>query len=475
MQRARAFLLATSVVSLTACGEDPQALPPVSYIVVTPADVLIAPADTVKFEAVAIGLTGEPLDVALTYEVDDRSVGLVDTTGLFVATREGVATVSASEPGGVRGLAVVEVAAVTSLTPEHAAFGGVVTVTGAGFGASSELRFGGVPGRIRHVAPDGRAIEAWAPWDARSGAATVRLQDGREVEAPTPFFLTGGGDDALEPNSFDVGTPIDVPFENPYLATRLTSMDHYTFTLFAPTPLTVRVIDREDVNNWRLRVVVQLTRATGDEEFVGVSPAYAFERDARQDAVIARTTLGPGSYRLRVFIGPSNIAVDRRYEIIVDTVADFVFPPDPMEPDDVPLEAPQVEMPFAGTFTLENPWTTDYYALDVTEQSQVHVSAGLGRDAGVFLIDGDLSVTWQLSNGTRSSTFRGVIAPFGSHSFSCTLEPGRYYVGVVDNSGTAGPYDLSIEAEPTTLTFLNCRTQAPGAPELEALRARAVP
>ena len=56
MQRARAFLLAMSAASLIACGEDPQALPAVSHIVVTPTDVLMAPADTVRFEAVAMGL-----------------------------------------------------------------------------------------------------------------------------------------------------------------------------------------------------------------------------------------------------------------------------------------------------------------------------------------------------------------------------------------------------------------------------------
>ena len=45
-------------------------------------------------------------------------------------------------------------------------------------------------------------------------------------------------------------------------------------------------------------------------------------------------------------------------------------------------------------------------------------------------------------------------------------------MGILDNSGTAGPYDLTIEAEPTELTFLDCRTPTLGVGEAEGLRAR---
>ncbi len=455
-----------------ACGDDGPVLPPVSYVAVTPSDTLVAPGDTVRIEATPFGLGGEPVQVPLTYRVDASTVGVVDTTGVFVALGEGTATVTVTEVGGVRGFSILRVVPVTRVSPQHASFGAVVTLEGWRFDPSSEVLFGGVAGRLRTVAADGRSLESWVPWDAESGVVSVVLQDGRQVDAPSPFFLTGGGDDALEPNSFDEAAPIDVPFENPYLASRLTSMDHYELTLAEPTALTVRVSDREATGTWQQRLVVQLNRASGVEEFVGVAPAFAFERNERQDAVIARTSLDAGTYRLRIFVGPSTHAVDRRYELNVDTVADFELPPDPAEPDDAPLEAPLVELPLSGRFTLENPWTTDYYAIDVIERSRVHVMAGLGRSAGVFLIDGMESVTWQLSNGVRSPTYRGVIAPFGAHSFSCTLEPGRYFVGVLDNSGTAGPYDLTIEMEPTDLTFLDCQTPTLGIGDAEALRAR---
>jgi hypothetical protein len=422
-----------------------------------------------------MGLDGAPVAVAVVYSVDDRPVGLIDSTGTFVANKEGEARITAAEPGGVVGRARVTVGPVTSLAPAHTSFGGVVTVEGAGFGPQSRIRFGAVSGRIRHASPDGRTLEAWVPWDAESGLATITLQDGREVVSPTPFFLTGGNDDALEPNDQANPVEIAVPFENPYLASRLTSLDHYTFTLFAPTPLSVRVSDRNELNTWPLRLTVQLNRTAGVQEFVGVAPVFAFDRNERQDGVIGRASLGPGTYALRVFVAPGSNVVDRRYEIHVDTVADYQLPPDEAEPDDAPPEAPLITTPFSGRFALENPWAVDYYALDLRERSRVFVEAAFPGGLGVFLIDGEQSVTWQVSNGVRSDTFHGSLGPFGFHAFDCTLEPGRYYVGVLDNSGSAGPYDLSIDVRPTQLTYLNCETLRPGAPSSDGFHARGAP
>ena len=348
-----AALLATAVAG--ACGDEGALFPAVSHVAVTPSDTLVAPGDTVRLTATAFGLGGEPVQVPLTYAVDRATVGVVDTAGVFVAVGEGSATVTVTEVGGVRGFSVLQVVPITRLSPRHAPFGAVVTVEGWRLGPSSEVRFGGVAGRLRGVAADGRSLESWVPWDAESGPVSVLLEDGRAVDAPSPFFLTGGGDDALEPNSLDEAAPIDVPFENPYLATRLTSMDHYELALEAPTALTVRVSDREPTGTWQQRLVVQLNQASGVEEFLGIAPAFAFERNERQDAVIARTSLDAGAYRLRIFVAPSALAVDRRYEISVDTVADFQLPPDAAEPDDAPLEAPLAELPLSGRFTLDTP------------------------------------------------------------------------------------------------------------------------
>lgn len=460
---------------LPACGEESELLPRVSYVEVEPVSVLLAPGDSVRFVARVLDLAGEPVDVPFAWEVEDRSVGLVDSLGWFRARGEGKTRVSVTEIGGVVGFGRATVAAITEMTPRHSAFGGVVTLRGAGFGPGSTVRFGSREGRVQERSADGRTIRAWVPWEADNGPLAVRLADGRVVETLEAFFLTGGGDDALEPNGFDDPTAVPVPFTNPYLAARLTSMDVYRLTLLEPTALTVRVRDRESVNDWQRRLVLQLTREAGVEEFVGVAPAWAFARDERQDAVIARGRVGPGNFELSVFIGPSPLAVDRRYEIEIDTVAEFTLPPDPAEPDDAPFEASTFEAPIRGRFALENPWTADYYAFDVTTRSRVHVEARVPGSAGVFLIDGPESVTWQLANGVRSSTYRGVIAPFGLHGFSCTLDPGRYYVGILENSGNAVEYELEVQVEPTTLEFLNCRTPTLGLGQADGLRAWGTP
>lgn len=460
---------------LPACGDEAPTLPRVSYIEVIPSDTLLAPGDSVRIRATPQGLDGEPVEVPLTWDVDDRSVGLVDSLGMFTAHGEGRVRVSVMEVGGVRSFAAVTVAPITALTPRNSAFGGVVTIRGAGFGPTSSVSFGTRPGRVRDVAEDGRTLSAWVPWEADNGTVSVRLADGRVVDAPDPFYLTGGADDALEPNGLGSPIQVGVPFANPYLAVRLTSMDVYRLTLLEPTALTVRVGDREAVNDWSRRLVMQLTREGGAGEFVGVAPAWAYARDERQDAVISRSRLGPGNFDLFVFIGPSNVAVDRRYEISVDTVTESVLPLDAAEPDDAPFEAPTVQAPFTGRFALENPWTTDYYGLDVTTRSSVRIEANVPGSAGVFLIDGEESVTWQISNGVRSETYRGVIAPFGLHSFMCTVDPGRYYVGILENSGNAVYYDISVTVEPTTSTFLNCKTPTLGVGDDGLLNARGVP
>ncbi len=460
---------------IAACLDDPTILPPVSYIQLSPHDTLIAPADTIRFAATPIGLDGEPVQVPLTYQVDDPRVGVVDSVGVFVATGEGWATVTVTEIGGVRALSTVNVGPIAAFSPANSAFGGVVTLEGAGFGPTSRVEFGATPGQVREVSADGRTLSAWVPWDAENGPINVGLADGRRVPTPAPFFLTGGADDALEPNDIDVPTAIEFPFRNPYLAARLTSMDTYRLTVLEPTALTVRVSDREAVNDWQRRLVVQLSRDAGVGEFVGLAPVWAFARDERQDGVISRTQLEPGTFRLFVFIGPSNLAVDRRYELSVEPVADFALVLDAAEPDDAPFEAPTIETPFQGSFALENPWSTDYYGLDVTTRSRVHVQATVPGSAGVFLIDGEESVTWQLANGVRSETYRGVIAPFGQHSFECTVEPGRYYIGILENSGNAVEYDLQIDAEPTASEFFNCQTPTLGAGPADGLRTRGVP
>ena len=67
-----------------------------------------------------------------------------------------------------------------------------------------------------------------------------------------------------------------------------------------------------------------------------------------------------GSNEIRVFVAPGNGAVDRRYEITLDTVPTVAVEADRYEPNDWPLEAPLIELPFVDSMSIENPWAVDY-------------------------------------------------------------------------------------------------------------------
>ena len=120
-----AFL--TPVLVLAGCGDDGPVLPRVALLQVEPNDTLVAPLDTVRLLATPLGLDGAPVAVPLTWQVEDATVGSVDSLGSFVARGEGETMVTAGEPGGVIGRSRVRVAPVSGLAPAHSAFGGTVT------------------------------------------------------------------------------------------------------------------------------------------------------------------------------------------------------------------------------------------------------------------------------------------------------------------------------------------------------------
>ena len=68
-----------------------------------------------------------------------------------------------------------------------------------------------------------------------------------------------------------------------------------------------------------------------------------------------------------------------------------------------------------------------------------------------------------MSNGVRPLVWRGVIAPFGELELDCTELAGEYRIGVLENGGLTGRYELEVTAEPFEGGFFNCRQ-----PQLES-------
>lgn len=471
LRGAPALLAAAFAVS---CQDGVEPLPPVARIALVPADTVLAPGDSVRFVATALDPSGQPIeDVALSFRIGGGA-GEIGSDGVFRATEEGVASVVVEGPRSVSAAARVRTIPVTGFSPGHSPFGGLVTLRGAGFGPATEVYFGGAEGLVKEVAPDGRSLTAWVPWDAEVGPVTARLDGVRAVEAPGTFYLTGRGDDALEPNDLAVAAPVSFPFRNPFLMARGDDIDHYAFEVPEATPLTVRLVDRGPAPAWDRRVVLQLNEGDDVEEFLGIAPAYSFGDDAPLDGVVSRSRVEPGRYTARVFLAGLAV-IDRRYELRIDTVASFVLAPDRWEANDHPAEAPRVSLPFADTLAMENPWSVDYFTFDVLQRSVVEVDVEtFGGALAVFLLDGERSVHWHLANGTKAVTWRGSIAPFQVHGVRCRVEPGTYHMAVIENSGTAAQYALTASAEPSSEGFLNCLGEPSAETAPRALGAPAV-
>lgn len=442
---------------LLACQDGTEPLPSVARIEVSPRDTVLAPGDSVRFAATAFGKDDAPLTgVPLRFHLSEGSVGELSEQGLFRATGEGTAGIVVEEPRAARAFASVRISAVTGFSPAHSAFGGLVTVRGAGFGPASDVFFGGARGIVKEVASDGSSLVAWVPWDADVGPVEVLLDGVRTATAPGTFYLTGGGDDALEPNGLADATPVSFPFRNPFLLARADDLDHFAFEVTRPTPITVRLLDRGEDPSWSKRVVLQVNEGDEVEEFLGVAPAYAFGEDRPLAGVVSRSSIEPGRYTARVFLAGLEV-IDRRYELRIDTVASFALPPDGWEPNDHPRESREVTLPFADTLTLENPWSVDYVSFRVLQRSHVELTVEtFGPPVAVFLHDGERSVHWHLANGTRPPTWRGNIAPFTLQEVSCRVEAGVYHAAVLENSGSVGDYAVSVRATPSSTGFLNC-------------------
>lgn len=458
----RAGVPAAALLALAslACGDEgTPPPPPVSYIVVSPEDTVVALGDSVRLTATAYGLDGVPLPRSFIWSGEPPGVARVDSlSGLVVSWGVGDYRVTAREPLGVRGFARVRVRRLVGFEPEHGAFGQVVTFRGVGFGPGSSVRFGAAKGEVRSISADGRELEAWVPWDAVTGPVEVRFADGSVVRSEGAFYVTGGGDDALEPNDLFVGTRIPIPFRNPYLLTRRENMDHVEFTLARAQPVTIRVLDRQTPISWPLHLVVQLQEPELDD-FVGVSPAYSYGQDREQPGLISRARLEAGSYHARIFVFPSFIALDRRYELIVDTLPVFARAPDRFEPNDFPREAPLVAVPFDEVLAIENPWMADYYRIRLAEASEVSVQTEGGVEGGLalFFFNGPRTVHWIVSAGDFPPVYAASLFPGLFQELECVVDAGEYVVGVIENSGIAPEYRLRITAQPAPTPYRTCR------------------
>lgn len=450
-----------------ACGEEAEPTPPgptVSYVLVQPADTLLVPGDTLRLHAAAFDAADAEIPgLELSWRSRSPSVADVDDGGLLTALAPGEARIEAATPGGARGLAAVRVRIVGGFTPDHGAFGEVVTLTGVDLDRATAVRFGPFDAFVRSVAADGRSLEAWVPVYARTGPIRVTV-DGQERETERPFYVTGLGDDALEPNGYSQPLALPFPFENPSLVTRPPfsdpDVDLYRIRVDAPGPFRAALIERSPLRSRFRAVRMELLDAEA-EDLVGIVASWSSIEDEALDTVaIALSSLPAGTYDLLVtpygFTGFSALVPgDRSYGLALDTRPSWVLAPDSTEPDDYPPLAPRLPYPFQGRFRIENPYGSDYFRFRVDQPTDVWVLTApaerehhVEEDVDLFLMSMPTkAVQYVVATGQFPAVYHASIAPESSEQIYVRIPAGEYVVGVLDLVGKPATYDVWIGAD----------------------------
>jgi hypothetical protein len=200
------------LLALTACGGGGGGADPTDVAEITLDDedvALDAAGQQLQLTATALDDGGDPIDVAIEWDVDDPGIVTVSATGLLVAQSPGAAQVTASV-GEVSATAVVAVASTASLQPfegnGQTAAAGVAVATPPAvqvLDAASEpvanvrVRFqvntasGTVTGETQTTGTDGIArVGSWRLGASGVNTLTVTVEDAEVNGEPVEFLAT---------------------------------------------------------------------------------------------------------------------------------------------------------------------------------------------------------------------------------------------------------------------------------------------
>lgn len=443
-------------------GATPTPAPTVSFVTVSPGDTLLLPGDTLRLEARAFGPDDAQIEgLELAWRSTSQEVADVDDAGLLTARGTGETRIEASAPRGQRGFAEVRVRTLAGFQPNHGAFGETVTIVGTELDRATAVRFGGFDAFISSVSEDGRTIDAWVPVFALTGPVSVMV-DGEERVSESPFYVTGLGDDALEPSGYDRPMPIAFPFENPSLVTRPpfedVDVDLFRFTVSRSGPFRATVIDRSPLRD-RFRAVRMELLDVAVADMIGIVATWSSLADNElRPASIDVAQLPAGTYDLLItpFGFSANATLlpgDRSYGLALDTLPSFVLEPDSLEPDDYPPMATVVPFPFTGGFRIENPYGADYFRFSLSDSTDLWLVTApavkdrqVEEDVDLFLMSAPAkAVQYVVATGQFPEVYHASITDWSSwEEIYVRVPPGDYLVGVLDLVGSPASYDLWI-------------------------------
>jgi hypothetical protein len=433
--------------------------------------------------------TGDP-QLATVAALDGSSARI---TGV----NPGIVEIRALAPGyegaapGVFQLRVANPLEIDSISPDTVRYGELLVAHGVGVGSLFFAGLGGGTLGIDSLAvagdPTGLGAQAfWVAYPASSGVLFA-AGSGQLVAAPEPTIVLPW--DLYEPNQA-APTPLDldgpppyppapqVRFYNPALAyeeLRGAAFGYDWYRLSTATPASPRTF---------------LLFAPG---LRGTHGAYLTD-DAGGAGGSLTWRLGPGmydckGYELRLPVAPADsviVALGRLPAGSIDFVSAYVqqgryamvvldgyltaqgVAPDRFEENDLctfadenfadPARRIDLAVPFVDVLTIDVPQEIDWLRFRVpgAAPQQVAVRTLAPTVGGRDLTDIDVYIL-RVPNATQGLDLLGGNADAGSNALAtATLEPGDYYVAVVDSAGVPTPYALCIAVGP------DCALPAPG-------------
>ncbi len=455
---------------------------------VTPLPSLLL-SDTVGLEARVVDAAGVEVPKAVVaFSSDNSAVLSVSQEGMVTAVGVGTAMLTVSAVGfadaapftqavRVRGRLEVD-----SVLPVNLRFGDTLTIFGVGLEPDSlfSIEIGGAEARVKSFfpadtsRPDGEAaLRVWVPPPAERRSALTLL--GFRGGLIHPDTLNVAQRDLYEPND-TVPRPLGpvVAFRNPALAfeprerTSATETDRqpadwYTFEnprmqdrtiVFFSENLGAQAFGvfitdslewwapegtfRVGPGSWTIGLETYLC---GGLPFTRAGEVVRIEEVLFPLSIIALKDLPAGTYHIYAPYFP--FGDPAAYELVIVSEYASVIQPDAAEENDYCDVAASLPLPGPATLSIDNPHDIDWFRASVPAQTTLTLTATAANDEA----DLDLYLVRDFRPDSLVLITVGS-KPGASESVDAILDPGDYFLVVVDFPGVPTQYTLSAAVTP---------------------------
>jgi hypothetical protein len=455
---------------------------------VTPLPPLLL-RDSVRLDARVVDGAGVEVPKAVVaFASEDPTVLSVSQEGVVTAVGVGTAILTVSAVGfadaspftqavRIRGRLEVD-----SVLPVNVRFGDTLTIFGVGLEPDSlfSIEIGGAEATAKSFVPadssrpDGEAeLRVWVPPPAERRSALTLL--GFRGGLIHPDTLNVAQRDLYEPNDtmpWPLG-PV-VAFRNPALAFEPRERnsatdadkqpaDWYTFENTRTQDRTIvffsqnlgaqafGVFITDSLEWWSAEATFRVgpnawtigleTYLCGGLQFTRMGEPVKIEEVLFPLSIIALEDLPAGTYHVYAPYFP--FGDPAAYELLIVSEYASVLQPDAAEENDYCNVAAPLPLPGPATLSIDNPHDIDWFRASVPAQTTITVTATAAND------EADLDLYLVRDFRPDSLVLIAVGSePGGTESVSATLDPGEYFLVVVDFPGVPTQYTLGAGVTP---------------------------